>query len=136
MMRWIGLVTVLACGCVDYQFAAVKEADGLRGDTGGLPDTDDRAAADSGGSQTGTTPDPGSGAVPDTGDPGDVEDTCAIAENLTGHLDRYQTPGDGRVLYCHGTGSGRFVLVESDISSCFPHLDHRHDVFPSTGCDS
>lgn len=135
MKRWFGVWAVVACGCVDYQFAAVKDRGGLEGDIGGLAGTDGDVTIDSGGSGDGTLPEGADGGG-DTGDPEDIEDTCALAENLTGYLDRYQTAGDGRVLYCHGTGNGRFVLVDSDISSCFSHLNHRHDVFPSTGCDS
>lgn len=137
-MRWIGPWAVLVCGCVDYQFAAVKDRSGLEGDTGGLAGTDGDVTVDSGGSGDGSLPNTsfGDGDTGEPDDPEDIEDTCALAENLTGYLDRYQSPGDGRVLYCHGTGNGGFVLVDSDIRSCFPHLNHRHDVFPSTGCDS
>jgi hypothetical protein len=78
------------------------------------------------------------GEIPDRApaDTATIEEICELAANLTGYLDRFQTAGDGRVLYCHsGSGDG-YNLVDSDIDSCSAHLDHRYDVFPSTGCDS
>ena len=65
------------------------------------------------------------------------EDVCSGVNPLDLSLDIMQVPGDGRVLYCHGGGGGgHWTLVESDISSCLPHLQHEGDVFPTTGCDS
>ena len=34
-------------------------------------------------------------------------------------------------------GSGNnYTRIDTDISSCLPHLNHRNDVFPTTGCDT
>lgn len=126
-----GTFGVLACGCLDYQFTVAKDAGGAQDDTGPLGVGDRYSIGDSGDAGEG-------GSSLFTGDTasGPDPDVCERAENLTAYLDRFQVPDDGHVLYCHGTGGGGFVLVDSNISSCFPHLDHRWDVFPSTGCDS
>jgi hypothetical protein len=81
---------------------------------------------------------------PDTDEPGTLEpdpnlteeEICEKAAALTITLDPYQVPEDGRVVYCHsGSGNG-YNYIESDISSCLPHLNHDFDVFPTTGCDN
>jgi hypothetical protein len=85
------------------------------------------------GTGTGTTgtPPTDSGLTP----PSD-QDLCNDAATLVGYLDQFQTPGDDRVLYCHSGAGGSWNFVESNISSCLPHLNHNFDVFPTTGCDS
>lgn len=84
---------------------------------------------------TGTgTGEPGTGSTIDTGLTD--EQICTYAASLAGYLDRYQTAGDGHVLYCHSSGGSNWTFVDSNISSCLPHLNHAYDVFPTTGCDS
>jgi hypothetical protein len=81
---------------------------------------------------------------PDTDEPGTDEpdpdltedQICEKAAALTITLDPYQTPDDGRVVYCHSGSGGGYNYIESDISSCLPHLNHDYDVFPTTGCDN
>ena len=131
MSRWFSLVGALACGCVDYEFAPVVDRGGFEGEEDGFGPGLDGALGD----DTDGRGDGGTFATDDSGG-GDGVSTCETAGNLTEYLDTFQVTGDDRVLYCHGTGGGNFVLVESDISACFPHLDHRFDVFPATGCDS
>jgi hypothetical protein len=70
----------------------------------------------------------------DSGD--DMDAICDLAQNITSYLDDYQTPGDGRVLYCHSGSGHSYNLVDSDVDACSAHLDHDWDVFPSTGCDT
>ena len=71
------------------------------------------------------------------GDTGwDDDDVCDQALALDDYLDTFQESGDGKVVYCHRGGGENWTLVESDISACLPHLNHRGDVFPTTGCDS
>lgn len=133
MSRWVSLLGLLACGCVDYQFASAKDNGGAFGDAESLLAGMGDSAGDTGAAGDGET----SSYTGETGAGGEGgEGVCVVTENLTQWLDTFQVTGDARVLYCHGTGGGQFVLVESDISACFPHLDHRWDVFPSTGCDS
>jgi hypothetical protein len=65
------------------------------------------------------------------------QEICEEAARIAGYLDPYQTPGDGKVLYCHSGGGPNYTFVDSDISSCLTHLsNHASDVFPTTGCDS
>jgi hypothetical protein len=98
----------------------------LDGDTGGSSGGD--GGTDLGDTGTSSTGDSGTGEIPD--------DVCELAAATSGYLDAFETPGDGRVLYCH-SGSGKsYVFVDSDIDSCLAHLDHRGDVFPTTLCDS
>jgi hypothetical protein len=59
-----------------------------------------------------------------------------MAASLAGYLDPWQTPLDGRVYYCHSSSGSNWNFVESDISSCLPHINHNYDVFPTTGCDT
>ncbi len=73
-------------------------------------------------------------AQPDTGLTDD--EICESADALAGYLDPWQTAGDGRVYYCHSSSGSNWVFIESDISSCLPHLNHGFDIFPTTGCDS
>ncbi|MCA9493359.1 MAG: hypothetical protein KC621_25685, partial [Myxococcales bacterium] len=86
----------------------------------------------SGGTGSGGT---GSGGTATGGTPTTDQELCERAAGLAGYLDQWQTAGDGRVYYCHSS-SGNYTFVESDISSCLPHLNHNFDVFPSTGCDT
>ena len=72
-------------------------------------------------------------APTDTGLTG--EEICERAARVFGYLDRFQTPGDGRVFFCHFTGSGWHYL-ETDISACLSHAQQHSDTFPTTGCDS
>jgi hypothetical protein len=113
----------------------------------GTPDTGtpDTAPPDTGTPDTGppdtATPDTGRPDIdlPDTDfpdQPGEDDDLCSKAARTAGYLDSFQTPGDGKVLYCHRGGGPHYVLVDTDISACLPHLDHVNDVFPSTLCDS
>ena len=65
------------------------------------------------------------------------QEICENAAVIAGYLDPYQTPYDGKVLYCHSGGGTSYTFVDSDISSCGSHLTgHANDVFPTTGCDS
>ncbi|MBL8619529.1 MAG: hypothetical protein JNM72_28210 [Deltaproteobacteria bacterium] len=106
--------------------------DGSAVDTGAPPSGVDTGAPPSG-ADTGAPP---SGA--DTGapapDPGDA-DFCAYAAATSGYLDLFQTAADGKVVFCHWAGSG-FVVIDTSISACIPHLGHTSDVLPSTLCDS
>jgi hypothetical protein len=120
-------------------------SDGVPGEeTGG--ETGDETGSETGGQQGGPTPDapdlgwtPGGetagDAPPDTAGEPD-EDACTKAERVDGYLDHFQTPGDSRVYYCHRGGGPHYVMLETDISACLPHIDHENDVFPSTLCDS
>lgn len=91
---------------------------------------------------------PGDG-TPGDGTPGDTDlpvepptvttptdADCVVASNIADHLDPFQVPGDGRVRYCHRTSPGNWVMIETDISSCVPHIHHDLDIFPTTICDS
>lgn len=83
---------------------------------------------------TGPTTDPlWTGSVPTNPTEDEI---CELAAALALTLDPYQTPGDGRVVYCHSGSGSSYNYIETDISSCLPHLNHDHDVFPTTGCDS
>ncbi|MEZ4241082.1 MAG: hypothetical protein R3F59_33960 [Myxococcota bacterium] len=64
------------------------------------------------------------------------DEICTAAAALASVLDPYQIPDDGRVFFCHGGGGTNLHYIETDISSCLPHIDHPSDVFPTTGCDS
>jgi hypothetical protein len=148
----------LLVGCSEYTL------DAKDGDPGAPDDTGSAAVADSGGTRGGDTaaeggstlpgdtasPDsgaPGSGppdtSVPDTGlpdtgfpDTGGGDDLCSLAARTAGYLDAFQVPGDGQVLFCHRESGPHFVEINTNISACIPHLDHTHDVFPTTLCDS
>jgi hypothetical protein len=95
------------------------------------PDTDVPPVSTGDTGPGGDTDDPG---APDTGLTDD--ELCEQAAALSSVLDPYQTAGDGRVTYCHSGGGSNWNRIESDISSCLPHLNHAGDVFPTTGCDS
>lgn len=148
---WLALSLFVACS--EYALKTPSEGSGA-GDTAAGPGTDtaDEGTDSSPDTDTDATPPEGhdsdsgdSGGPPDTssppdsGDPGpDPEDPdfCEKAASIAGFLDSYQVPGDGRVIYCH-SGTGRhYTIIDTDISSCLPHLDHVADVFPSTLCDS
>ena len=162
----MSLLLALLLACSDYELKAPPEdGTGGGGETGSTPATDtattdsgsdsgrgedevpDTGAPDTGTPDTGTpdtgTPDTAPDRpdidIPDTDfpeKPGDEDDLCSKAARTAGYLDKFQTAGDGKVLYCHRGGGPHYVLVDSDISSCLPHLDHENDVFPSTLCDS
>jgi hypothetical protein len=105
--------------------------DGDPQDPGDVPEDPDTDEPD--------TDDPGTGdpGTPDEPDPNLTEDEiCEKAAALTITLDPYQTPEDGRVVYCHSGSGGGYNYIESDISSCLPHLNHEYDVFPTSGCDN
>jgi hypothetical protein len=90
-----------------------------------------------GGGDTGTGTGTGTGGTTTTTPPtGDEVCDLAAATGLATALDPYQIPGDGRVVYCHSSAGNSYNYVESDISSCLPHINHNFDIFPSTGCDS
>ncbi|MFZ5475750.1 MAG: hypothetical protein ACOZNI_03150 [Myxococcota bacterium] len=127
-MGWISLLVA----CSDYNLHHIEpEATGE--DTGGAfgPGFDDGGLADGGvGSGRSLASEGG-----DTGDV-DVDDVCRLAANLTGYLDDFQTPEDGKVVFCHSGSGEDYVLVDSDVDACSAHVQHRWDVFPTTGCDS
>ena len=84
-----------------------------------------------------TTPDGTDPGAPQPGDSGFDEDAfCQEAATLAGYLDPYQSADDGRVLFCHSGSGSHYNLIETDISSCLPHLSHASDVFPTSGCDT
>jgi hypothetical protein len=80
---------------------------------------------------------------PDSADTGAPLDTawesedafCSAAALISTYLDALQTPGDGKVIFCHYAG-GHYNIQDINISACFPHLSHVQDVLPSTLCDS
>jgi hypothetical protein len=115
------------------------EDTGGGGGTGATGDDDD-ATGDDDDDTTGNTT--GSETPPDWTWTGDVptdptgDEICELAAALVIELDPYQTPGDGRVVYCHAGGGTNIHYIETDISSCLPHINHPGDVFPTTGCDS
>ena len=96
-------------------------------------DTDADADAD-----TDTDTDTGTGTGIPSGDTGLTDDQiCINASQIAGYLDQFQTAYDKKVLYCHSGSGGNWTFVDSDISSCVPHLmNHSYDIFPTTGCDS
>ena len=63
------------------------------------------------------------------------EEICQNAALVAGFLDAYQTPNDGQVTYCHGTGGG-YNYLNTSISACETHANHNNDIFPTTLCDS
>jgi hypothetical protein len=102
-------------------------------DTEGGPGTG-TSSLDTGSTSEGTT---WGGTIPTQPDTGLTDDEiCDRAASLAGYLDAWQTAGDGRVYYCHSSSGTNWVFVESDISSCIPHLNHNYAVFPTTGCDT
>jgi hypothetical protein len=162
MHRWLlAALPSLLFACSDYGFGGhangvvvsedpdtdIAEGDGLV-DTALFTDTDVHeivendadtdtdgdtdADADTDGDTDGDTD---ADADTDTDVPEIPDDACEQAVELDGYLDQFEVPGDGRVFYCH-SGSGNYVQIESNISSCLPHLNHSHDVFPTTLCGS
>ena len=81
----------------------------------------------------------GTGTVPtiDTGtwDTGGW-DVCDWALHVAGFLDAYNTPGDGKVVYCHQSGGPNYVMNDTSNAACLTHIAHLGDVFPTTICDS
>ena len=66
-----------------------------------------------------------------------TQDDCVTAETTSGFLDKFQTPGDDKVVYCHRAGGDNYVVIDSNIDSCLSHwASHVPDLFPSTLCDS
>lgn len=148
-MRYARIVGVLAglllAGCGSE--GEVKNDPGRDGLNGGqntgsetTPPTEDT----DGGGGTGATGDDDDETAPGDDDddvtPGDTgltgDEICELAAALVIELDPYQTPDDGRVVYCHAGGGSNLHYIETDISACIPHLNHPGDVFPTTGCDS
>jgi hypothetical protein len=154
-MQKVGVLLALgAIGCgSESKVGDNLDPDGLNGPGGGgteettPTDVDTAAPGDTGGGGTGATgdddddddttgdetPPEWTGTVPT--DPTNDE-ICQLAAALVIELDPYQTPDDGRVVYCHAGGGDNLHYIETDISSCLPHLNHPGDVFPTTGCDS
>lgn len=106
------------------------------------PDPDTATATDTPTEETGTATDAATDgtttAIDPPTTPTDIpeEDICEKAAALTITLDPFQTPSDGRVYYCHSGSGNSYNYIETDISSCLPHLNHDYDIFPTTGCDS
>ncbi len=70
-------------------------------------------------------------------DPGTIsESDCVKASRVPGWLDQFQTPGDGKVIFCHRNAPGKWSVIDTRIRSCIPHAGHLRDIFPSTLCDS
>ena len=55
---------------------------------------------------------------------------------MAGFLDPLQTPGDGKVIFCHSSGGSNYVYNDTSISSCLTHISHAYDIMPTTICDS
>lgn len=147
---WFAMAVVLVgCGS-DNKLDDQLDPDGV-GQTPSGPNTQPN------GSESTTPPDTDTDTPPtfttetptDTGGPGDGttgpdpldtgltdDELCEAAAALSSILDPYQTEGDSRVTYCHSSSGSNWHLIDSDISSCLPHLNHSYDVFPTTGCDS
>jgi hypothetical protein len=124
------------------------------GDTDTVPGGGDTDTVPGGGGDTDTVPGGGGGdtdTVPgwDTADTWTVPDTghdtdttigpwiCVRAQQIQGFLDRFQTPGDRKVIFCHRAATGKWVVIDASISSCISHAkSHLIDEFPSTLCDS
>jgi hypothetical protein len=128
-------------GCEsEYGLGGSHDLDGVVADGAGAgtpqPDTtelgSDPHGADTTGADTaGLDPIP---ALPDTGLA--QEDACEPGVALTTYLDARQVPGDGNVTFCHSGDGGAYLFLDTALSSCFAHLAHAWDVFPTTGCDS
>ena len=68
---------------------------------------------------------------------GEIEERdCVIATQVSGWLDQFQTPLDGKVVFCHRTSLGNWTIVDASISACRAHAYHLLDQFPSSLCDS
>lgn len=141
--------------CSEYDLAGKPDLpDDAQYDAGGDDPGVDTGASDDGGGdperafpgrEPSETPiegwpgDDTGGGGGDTGTPWDGEDAddfCDKASRVTGYLDTFQVPDDGRVVFCHRQGGPHFTAIDTSISACMPHLDHTYDVFPSTLCDS
>jgi len=83
-------------------------------------------------SDTDTTPGGTGSTTWDTGN----WDLCDWALHVAGFLDAYNTPGDGKVIYCHQSGGPNYVMQDTSVSSCLTHIAHAGDVFPTSICDS
>jgi hypothetical protein len=84
---------------------------------------------------------PTPGAPPQPGAPTDTvvtprAGTCARASRIPGYLDRFQTPGDGKVVFCHRTSAGSWTRIDTSTSACIHHAGHLLDLFPRTLCDN
>jgi len=69
----------------------------------------------------------------------DSDPDCAAQTICTtpGYLDLLQTPGDGRVSFCHSEDGSLFDFINTSTEECEPHNTlHEFDRFPTTGCDS
>jgi len=144
------LPLLLLAACFEYGFGKPEDGSGtFPGSDAGSPGADTTADNDGGDTSTGgdTTPggdDSTGGGGDDTatttpGDdtgPGGGEPDCEEAKRTTGYLDGFQRPGDGKVVFCHRQGGPNYVIINTDIDACLPHLDHDQDVFPTSGCDS
>jgi hypothetical protein len=105
------------------------------GGTGGGTGTDTGGTGGGTGTDTGGT---GGGSGTDTGTaptPDDPEAFCTAASTTATFLDAWQVAGDGKVVFCHSTGSG-WNVIDTAISACVPHLSHTADILPTTLCDS
>ena len=49
-------------------------------------------------------------------------DTCDFADHIDGYLDQFQTPGDGKVWFCHSLNGNSFNLIETSNAACIPHI--------------
>jgi len=96
-------------------------------------DDDDTVPGDDDDDTTTDTTPGGTGSTTwDTG----TWDLCDWALHVAGFLDAYNTPGDGKVIYCHQSGGPNYVMQDTSVSSCLTHIAHAGDVFPTTICDS
>jgi hypothetical protein len=143
-LSWV-LIATAACGSENKVEEDLDPNLTTQDDNNTTPgDDDDTAPGDDSPPDTDTTP--GGGDDDDdngseTGTPGTdtdltEEEICEAAAALTITLDPYQTPDDGKVIYCHSSSGGSYNYIDSNISSCLPHLNHNYDVFPTSGCDT
>ena len=137
-------------GCTEYGFGSDPVPNGRAGgDTDvaliGDGDTDPSHDTDSGEGtivdnpdDTDPTDDTGADQDTDGGEIPDIptKDDCALAVDIFDWLDQFQVPGDDRVYFCHSGSGGNYSMVGANVDSCLKHLDHPHDIFPATLCDT
>ena len=108
--------------------------------SGNTGDDDDNGTGTGGGGGDGGGGDGGGGDTASTATTSDTgltdDEFCQKAATLSGFLDGFQTPDDGKVVFCHSGSGSHYSKNDTDISACLPHLNHTNDVFPTTGCDS
>ena len=61
---------------------------------------------------------------------------CDFASLVTGFLDQFQTPYDGKVIFCHSSSGNSYTQIDTNNSSCLTHINHAYDIFPTTLCDT